>query len=234
MYKRKFEKERNLCYNKVKEGKGGIFMKKGNIVKVIVLIIILLLLVVLLYFMRNVSIIQKLTNAYHDFFSSPNYSYIAYFDSDQVVEYFYKDGKYIERWKNKEKIVREIWADEVSKEKIEIFPDSNIAHTGKIEEKETQPIDSVSSLVSDNWKKKKKNSFSYTITTEEVNGKECYKLQPSRGVVSNTYYFDKETGKLARCIIGENSIDFTEWKLNEVTEEMVARPLLEKYEVKEN
>ena len=59
MYKRKFEKERNLCYNKVKEGKGGIFMKKGNIVKVIVLIIILLLLVVLLYFMRNVSIIQK-------------------------------------------------------------------------------------------------------------------------------------------------------------------------------
>ena len=85
MYKRKFEEERNLCYNKVKEGKGGIFMKelenqKSNVkkvekkektntftkkhsktIKILVFILLAILLIYVIIIMRRAIIMTSLS-----------------------------------------------------------------------------------------------------------------------------------------------------------------------------
>lgn len=47
-------------------------------------------------------------------------------------------------------------------------------------------------------------SFIFFITPKTIDGQNCYVLQPLQGIVSNTYYFNIDTGMVSRVNIGGN------------------------------
>ena len=61
-------------------------------------------------------------------------------------------------------------------------------------------------------------SFVYFITSEKLNGVDCYKV--SIGKVKAWY--SKENGMLVKYINGSLNADYSDWKFNEVKDEDVA------------
>ena len=80
-----------------------------------------------------------------------------------------------------------------------------------------------------------KIALTFSINTKEIDNENCYILQPFVGVVSNTYYFNKENETITKTLMGETGkIEFRNWVLNAVTDEDVSRPSLTGYNLTYN
>ena len=101
-------------------------MKKKKILKLLAIIVLILFVICIIYFIRNFIIINKLARTYEKFFSSNNYSYSAVIGNNnlETFEYYYKEGKKLEIWKDENDVVNAMtWYDENTQEKIFIYPD---------------------------------------------------------------------------------------------------------------
>ena len=213
-------------------------MSKKKVLMIIGIIILLLLIIFIISVTRKYIIINKLAETKEEFFSSSNYSYSFVPDSNKnvVCEYFYKDRKSMEIWKTDDNIDSIIWYDETTKEHISINAKTSTAIVSHSETYEAFP-DSVantilSSVLPDKAMDKIKIALTFSISTKEIDGEKCYVLQPFTGIVSNTYYFDKENQTISKTLMGENNnIRFENWALNQVTDENVNRPDLNGYVV---
>ena len=130
-----------------------------------------------------------------------------------------------------------IWNDESTKETILLFPRELKAN---IQKKaafmgNTFPVFIQEGLIEPVW------SFMFLISSEEVNGQDCYKIIWSPD--GATIWVNKENGIKVKSkngyIIenGEKYDSITEWKnvkFNELTEEDMSRPNLMGYTVNEN
>lgn len=205
-------------------------MKNKRVLNIILIIIAIILLVFLIYFIRNFVIINNLSKAQE----SNNYSYIAEMQGG-VIEYAYKDGKSIETLKVDGVVGTITWMDSNTKEKIIIYPEQERAEVSSYDEIN---IDSAVSTILNSVLSEEAGELSKALTThisaEKIDGMECYKLQPLTGVISNTYYFNKENNTLIKCIMGENEINFKNWKINELSDEDVSKPDLANYELINN
>ena len=65
-------------------------------------------------------------------------------------------------------------------------------------------------------------SFAYAITSENVNGVDCYKVC----IGQEKAWYSKENGMIIKYINGSLDEDYSDWKFNELTDEDVARPNL--------
>ena len=78
--------------------------------------------------------------------------------------------------------------------------------------------------------------FMYFITSETVNGIDCYKVTWIIG--GETAWYNKENGRVVKTAIKGQKEDYvteySNWKFNELTDEDMSRPNLMGYEVKTN
>ena len=65
-------------------------------------------------------------------------------------------------------------------------------------------------------------SFVYFITSEKINGVDCYKVS----IGKEKAWYSKENGMLVKYINGSLNADYSDGKFNEVKDEDVARPNL--------
>lgn len=206
-------------------------MKKEKVFKIIGVIILILFILAFIYFIRNLIIVNKITTAYNDFFSSNNYSYSVIYDNGKYKCYF-KDGKNLENFMSNGKISTIIWSNKNAQENMIIYPNSLTANTTNSEIPTF--IDIINSLVSNNNLDKIYRALTFYIDTAEINGEICYVFHPLVGITSNTYYFSKETGNVVRCLIGNLTFDFMDFETNSVTDNDVLKPNLTGYNILEH
>ena len=206
-------------------------MKNRKTLKIILIIIGIILLALLIYFIRNFIIINNLSKLQ----KSENYSYTVEMNGGKN-EYNYKDGKIIETLKVNEQPDIIIWTDTNTKEQIYIYPEQKKATITNYNEEYANNVLPIllESALSNNITGKLGKTFTTLITTEEVNGIKCYKVQPLTGVTSNTYYFNKENQTLVKCLIGDSEINFKDWKIDSLTDTDVSKPDLTNYEIENN
>ena len=209
-------------------------MKNKKILKIIGIIVLILIIIFLIYFIRNLVILNKLERTCD--YNNYSYELITRNNENYTVEYYYKDGISKEIWKDGETIINTIWYDNGTHEMISTDEKNLIALVNTQEYYGTNTIANtiISSILPDNVTGKMNKALTTFISTETVDGKAYYELQPWIGVTSNTYYFDKETGTLAKSIMGSQEMEFSNWKVNTVTDEDVARPDLTKYNLTED
>ena len=213
-------------------------MGKKKVLMIVGIIILLLLIIFIISVARKYIIINKLAKTKEEFLSSSNYSYSFISDStgNVVCEYLYKDGRSMEIWKTNDNVDNIIWYDETTKEHISINAKTSTAIVSHSETYEAFP-DSVantilSSVLPDKAMDKMKIALTFSISTKEFDAEKCYVLQPFTGIVSNTYYFNKENRTMSKTSMGENNnIRFENWALNQVTDDDVSRPDLNGYVV---
>src|SRR5699024_1125066 len=158
-------------------------MKNKKVLKILLIIIGIILLVFLIYFIRNFVIINNLSRLQE----SNNYSYVVELNGG-TTEYAYKDGKIIKTLKVNEQENVIVWTDSNSKEEIYVYPDQKKAIISSYNEEFTNELASsiLESALSNDTAGKLAKALTTFITTEEVNGIKCYKVQPLTGITSNT------------------------------------------------
>lgn len=202
--------------------------KNRKVLKIIGIIILILLLILLIYFIRNFVIV----NSFAEIQSSNNYHY-KFTKDDGSFEYSYKDGKSVEIFRVNDQIASIDWYDKNTRERIYVEPLSSKATISHIQNHESGLVGSLllETAISDNVSGRLNKAFCSFITTENIDGVECYKLQPWCGVLSNTFYFNKDSKLMEKAIIGNSDVNFSDWTINQLTDEDVARPDLSNYEI---
>ena len=217
-------------------------MNIRKILKVILIILLILIVIVAIYILRNYIIINKISNKQKELANKTNYYYkIETYSKEEkddktIAEYYYKDGRSVQKYGNQKYGYYIKWFDNNTKEKIIIDTSKS---TAKIyESKESSFMLPTITFDKSTVKDKLEDSISY-ISYEEINGKKCYKIKPFQGIISNIYYINAEDGTWARISMGnikgnENNIrilDYVDCKFDEVTDEEVKRLDLTGYEV---
>lgn len=205
-------------------------MKKKKMLKIIGIILAILLVILLIYCIRNIVIF----NSFSKVQNVSNYAY-AYTQGEGENEVYHKDGISKEIWELSDGTNDIIWYNSYTKEAMYIDESDK---TVRIYTSESNPITSIGEVIvqtaiSNNTAGRIYSAITTFITTEEVDGVECYVLHPWRGIISNTYYFNKETKTLEQAITGFDGpkTKFYNWKINEVTNKDISLPDLSDYEV---
>ena len=208
--------------------------------KAILIMIVIVLVLFLINFARNYVIISKLTEKQKELAKNTNYSFITehYFLDDindkTIIEHYHKDEKDILIKNAENKVI--VWSDNKTKEIIFLSPqelkatvqkDNKVGMIGN-----TMPINITKGGIQPEW------SFMFFISSETVNGQDCYKIKLTMN--ETTIWVNKENGMIVKSINGYKIVDgkkhnsVTEWKnlkINELTDEDVAKPNLMGYEV---
>lgn len=206
--------------------------KKNRIgFKILGVIVLILLLLVIIHFIRNYVITCSLIKAK----DITNYSYTLVDDDGFSLDSYYKDSRYLGITKTNDTPIGIEWYDDNTKESISIDLENS---TATVSNSGPAGFYNFAKSLSDQMLSNKVNrTFNTFITTEEVDGVECYRLQPITGAIGAAYYYSKEN-KLLTSIqsIGKTKsfVNFINWKINTVTDEDVARPDLSNYEIIEN
>ena len=205
--------------------------KNRKFLKVVGIIILILLLILLIYFIRNYVIVSSLIEAK----DITNYSYTLVTNNGFSLDSYYKDSRYLSIIKTNGTPIGIEWYDDNTKESISINFENS---TATVSNSGPAGFYNFAKSLSDQMLSNKvRRTFNTFITTEEVDGVECYRLQPIMGAIGSAYYYSKEN-KLLTSIqsIGEikSFVNFINWEINTVTDEDVARPDLSNYEIIEN
>lgn len=225
--------------------------------KKIILVVSVILLIVLALFVRKYIILKDITNKWKKYASSNNYHMTYYMyqnDMYNFEDYFYKDGNGLLKenriyYDSEEKSM-------IKEESILVTKNNNtvLYYTNKDEEKVFQnwsPYDA-EPLRYGNYDKLSFKEFliatlNCKITTDNVNGKECYKIETK----DRDLYVDKETGLRIRedsdIVTQTLSEDHTEYiedrdnqiinyfyEFGQVTEEDLVEPDISEYRLVEN
>ena len=205
-------------------------MKKKKVLKIVGIILAILLVILLIYCIRNIVIFNSLSKVQN----VNNYAY-AFTQGEGETEVYCKDGTTKEIRKYDDGTTDIIWYNSYTKEAIFVSGQNKTAYIDTSDRSSTSSAGEVivQTAISNNTAGRIYKALTTFITTEEVDGVECYVLKPWRGVTSNTYYFNKETKTLEQAIIGLDAprTKFYNWKINEVTDEDISVPDLSDYEV---
>ena len=209
--------------------------KKYTILKAILMMIIAALVLFLMHFTRNYIIINNILTKQEELNKSTNYSLkIEHINENATLEYYHKDNVImLVKDSNTGKVA--IWSDKDKKESIFLNMKDLIATVNN-----EKIIDSFYDLkphgiISDS-EASRGFEFMYFITSEKVNGIDCYKVTWIIG--GETAWYNKENGRVVRTAIKGQKEDYvteySNWKFNELTNEDMSRPNLMGYEVKTN
>lgn len=215
-------------------------MKNKKILKIILIIALIVIIIFVLHLIRNYIIISKIANMQESLFSITNFSYkiIPSSSNDETIgqttERYYKDGKNIIILEQDDSRYM-FWNDQNTDESITI----NLSQL-------TASVYSGKSIMSaghmptfltetSTFAKLGLSAISF-ITTDEANEEECYVVRYGR----TTNYISKENGILLKSINGAtvsfegkkyDTIEYTDWIFNELTDEDMSRPNLTGYTV---
>jgi hypothetical protein len=198
---------------------------------VLAVVIVLLTIIV----MVNNSIINKIVAKQKENVNRQNYSYIVQSNSSEntMTKIYYKDGTRIYVIQNNDRSAI-MWSDSNTKEMIAMVPNTLKA---TIEKYDGYDLASIPYLLDEAMSRILK--FSSIITSDTVNGEECYKVSS----LGQKLWFSKSTGMIVKEMNGTVVKDgkemsyvseFKDWKFNQLTDIDVTRPNLIGYEVTNN
>ncbi len=198
-----------------------------------VLAVVIVLLTIIL--MVNNSIINKIVAKQKENVNRQNYSYTVQSNSSEntMTKIYYKDGTRIYVIQNNDRSAI-MWSDSNTKEMIAMVPNTLKA---TIEKYDGYDLASIPYLLDEAMSRILK--FSSIITSDTVNGEECYKVSS----LGQKLWFSKSTGMIVKEMNGTVVKDgkemsyvseFKDWKFNQLTDIDVTRPNLIGYEVTNN
>lgn len=198
-----------------------------------VLAVVIVLLTIIL--MVNNSIINKIVAKQKENVNRQNYSYTVQSNSSEntMTKIYYKDGTRIYVIQNNDRSAI-MWSDSNTKEMIAMVPNTLKA---TIEKYDGYDLASIPYLLDEAMSRILK--FSSIITSDTVNGEECYKVSS----LGQKLWFSKSTGMIVKEMNGTVAKDgkemsyvseFKDWKFNQLTDIDVTRPNLIGYEVTNN
>ena len=185
--------------------------------------------------MVNNSIINKFVAKQKENVNRQNYSYTVQSNSSEntMTKIYYKDGTRIYVIQNNDRSAI-MWSDSNTKEMIAMVPNTLKA---TIEKYDGYDLASIPYLLDEAMSRILK--FSSIITSDTVNGEECYKVSS----LGQKLWFSKSTGMIVKEMNGTVVKDgkemgyvseFKDWKFNQLTDIDVTRPNLIGYEVTNN
>ena len=198
---------------------------------VLAVVIVLLTIIV----MVNNNIINKIVAKQKENVNRQNYSYTVQSNSSEntMTKIYYKDGTRIYVIQNNDRSAI-MWSDSKTKEMIAMVPNTLKA---TIEKYDGYDLASIPYLLDEAMSRILK--FSSIITSDTVNGEECYKVSS----LGQKLWFSKSTGMIVKEMNGTVVKDgkemsyvseFKDWKFNQLTDIDVTRPNLIGYEVTNN
>ena len=198
---------------------------------VLAVVIVLLTIIV----MVNNSIINKIVAKQKENVNRQNYSYTVQSNSsvNTMTKIYYKDGTRIYVIQNNDRSAI-MWSDSNTKEMIAMVPNTLKATIAKYD---GYDLASIPYLLDEAMSRILK--FSSIITSDTVNGEECYKVSS----LGQKLWFSKSTGMIVKEMNGTVVKDGKEmsyvseikdWKFNQLTDIDVTRPNLIGYEVTNN
>ena len=198
---------------------------------VLAVVIVLLTIIV----MVNNSIINKIVAKQKENVNRQNYSYTVQSNSSEntMTKIYYKDGTRIYVIQNNDRSAI-MWSDSNTKEMIAMVPNTLKATIAKYD---GYDLASIPYLLDEDMSRILK--FSSIITSDTVNGEECYKVSS----LGQKLWFSKSTGMIVKEMNGTVVKDgkemgyvseFKDWKFNQLTDIDVTRPNLIGYEVTNN
>ena len=198
---------------------------------VLAVVIVLLTIIV----MVNNSIINKIVAKQKENVNRQNYSYTVQSNSSEntMTKIYYKDGTRIYVIQNNDRSAI-MWSDSNTKEMIAMVPNTLKA---TIKKYDGYDLASIPYLLDEAMSRILK--FSSIITSDTVNGEECYKVSS----LGQKLWFSKSTGMIVKEMNGTVVKDgkemsyvseFKDWKFNQLTDIDVTRPNLIGYEVTNN
>ena len=238
------KKEKKEEKNKKSTGK--------SLLKAIGIIILLVIIIFIILVARKVVIINNLQNKIEEYSKMDNYYVKEYdYDGESLVigEYYIKGNK------NKSEL-NSMGIDSDSKlievyngEEFNIYIESNGEKTALLDagEEITGRIGISNFLEINNFQDILKTAILSEISTENCNGKECYRIQTGYGFNNSnneskvTIYIDKETGLPTRYLNGTrirgeektSTIQDYYYEFNTVTDEVVQEPDISEYKISE-
>ena len=198
---------------------------------VLAVVIVLLTIIV----MVNNSIINKIVAKQKENVNRQNYSYTVQSNSSEntMTKIYYKDGTRIYVIQNNDRSAI-MWSDSNTKEMIAMVPNTLKATITKYD---GYDLASIPYLLDEAMSRILK--FSSIITSDTVNGEECYKVSS----LGQKLWFSKSTGMIVKEMNGTVVKDgkemsyvseFKDWKFNQLTDIDVTRPNLIGYEITNN
>lgn len=198
---------------------------------VLAVVIVLLTIIV----MVNNNIINKIVAKQKENVNRQNYSYTVQSNSSEntMTKIYYKDGTRIYVIQNNDRSAI-MWSDSNTKEMIAMVPNTLKATIAKYD---GYDLASIPYLLDEAMSRILK--FSSIITSDTVNGEECYKVSS----LGQKLWFSKSTGMIVKEMNGTVVKDgkemsyvseFKDWKFNQLTDIDVTRPNLIGYEVTNN
>lgn len=209
--------------------------KKHIVLKTILGIVIIALVIFFINFGRNIIIVNKIAKQQEELKSITNYACIMIGKNNKLgaIERYYKDGKAMLVQNNNEgqKII--MWNDTNTKETIILNPQELKATI--IKDSNIVPSSMPMPLALDD--EMLKWSFAFLITSDEIDGQECYKIN-----YGETSWISKDNGTMLKTNNGkvvidgkeyDNIVEYKNWQFNKLTDADLARPNLIGYTVTE-
>lgn len=205
--------------------------KKVKLSVIILIVLLSILLIVGIYYLRNYCIINDIFNKQATFKNYTNYSFRtkSYVNHSQpiTVDYAFKDGNYTFKVANNDNSSL-TWYNSKSNEMITISLTEKTATTAIREDFIMMPLPTMGS-------DKITLTFSSFISSEMVNGKDCYKIVNN----ANVQYFNKENGTLVKSVSNSDidgketisTVEFSNFEFNKLTDKDVAKPDLTGYNI---
>lgn len=216
-------------------------MNKKKFFKTIGILVFIIVILMLLYVIRNTIIVTKLQKNIKEYTSKTNFSIkvtnLTSETSKMTVNYYKKD--------NKEAVILERNVDENSVkmsfynngERRDLFIETNDKKTVQVNTKnQLLGLNITDSLQTDNlWQTILYSSIA-RIKTENVNGKECYKVSNfyspywMYGENITEFYIEKDTGLLIKTVI-DDEIAVREYSFDDVEDSAFVEPDIGLYTV---
>lgn len=183
----------------------------------------------------NASIINDIIVSQRKTINEQNFSYTVQANSAENIttKIYYKDGTKMYVIQNNDRNMI-MWKSQSTDEMINVVPTALKATISKCDEDETANIPY---LIDEQTSKTMK--LSSIITSEKVNGEDCYKVN-NLGLI---LWYSKSTGMIVKAMNGTMTTDgketacvteFKDWKFNELTDTDMTRPNLTGYKVTNN
>lgn len=218
-------------------------MNKKKVFKTIGILVLIIVILMLLYVIRNTIIVTKLQKNIKEYTSKTNFSIkvtnLTSETSKMTVNYYKKDSK--------EAVILERNVDENSVkmsfynngERRDLFIETNDKKTVQVNTKnQLLGLNITDSLQTDNvWQTILYSSIA-RIKTENVNGKECYKVSNfyspywMYGDNITEFYIEKDTGLLIKTVI-DDEIAVREYSFDDVEDSAFVEPDIGLYTVVE-
>lgn len=205
-------------------------MEKKKILKVVLLIVIVLIVIFAIHIIRNIMIINEISEKQDVLSKSNNYYYVTENNTGAKTEIYYKDriSKTVVEQNGYTMVT---WVNGNTHETVNYFPKTmkaNISFNAMLNVSMVTLSNSntfITALIS-------------SISKDTINGEECYVVKNS----TETSYISKEDGRMLKRIGGktvqngaetEVTVEYKDWKFDKLTDDDMARPDLTGYDVTE-